>query len=144
MAFNIDVAIASGAGAGTNVVNLVRDYTPGVLVRDAVFQKSDGKVDRTNASSISTSETFVGFVEAVDLPLAGQATIRAGGDLTGFSGLTPGAVYILSLATGSIVKLGDTLDPNYPDSTGEIILEVGIAKSASILFVQSGREFEEI
>lgn len=124
----------------------VRDYAAGVAVRDVVYQRADGKVDQADASAVSTGIP-VGFVQALDDPSVGKCVVRFAGDLDGFSGLTPGKIYILSTSPGQIVEETDTGNVNYPDTTansGHTIAEVGIAGSATKLFVGTIRDFEEM
>lgn len=135
-------AAVSATGVGT----FVRPYTVGVVVRDVVYQKADGTVDRADASAVSTGIP-VGIVEAIDVPAVGQATVRFTGDLTGFAGLTTGSIYILSTAPGGIVEETDTGNVNYPDTTpnsGNVLVEVGIAGSATTLLVRTLQDFEEL
>lgn len=144
MVIGLDILIAAGGGGGA--ADLVRPYTAGVVVRDAVYQKSDGKVDKADASAVATSEAFLGFVTAIDSPGLGQATIRYHGDLVGFAGLTVGETYLLSTSSGQVVGLTDTINPNYPDTTpgsGHVIREVGHAGAVNTLFVEGSRDFEE-
>ncbi len=144
MVFGIDTAITTGGGGGGGgPADLVRTFTAGVVVRDAVYQKSDGTVDKADASAVSTAEAFLGFVSALNAPSAGQCEIRFHGDLAGFSGLTVGETFILSTSPGQVVGLGDTINPIFPSATGSVIREVGHAGSANTLFIESGREMQE-
>lgn len=131
------VDVSPGGGGGT-AADIVRTYDVGVTVRDAVYQKSDGKAARTNASSYTTSEGFLGFVAAIDSPSAGQCEIRRFGDLSGFSGLTVGETYVLSTAAGGIVAVSSTSDPNYPPSGGGVLRPVAIPSSSTSLCVIAG------
>jgi hypothetical protein len=132
--------VAASAGAPT----VVRTYTPGVSVRDVVYQRSNGAVDRADASSLSTAPAM-GVVEAIDSPLVGEAIVRFAGDLSGFAGLTVGAVYILSRSPGKIVREDDTVNADYPDLPGNVLQEVGIGgPSGTTLFVGTNRDFTEV
>jgi hypothetical protein len=137
------VATPSGAGSST----LVRTFTAGVLLRDVVYQKSDGTVDRADASAIATGIP-VGVVEAINTPTAGECLVKFAGDVGGFAGLIAGRIYILSTSPGLLVEETDTGNVNYPDLTlgsGHVIAEIGIAGSATTLFVGTvGRDFEQI
>lgn len=110
---------------GSPTSTVVRTYTPGVVVRDVVYQKSDGTIDKADASAISTAPA-IGFVEQIDFPAAGQAVVKFSGDLSGFAGLTVGGVYLLSKTAGLIVREDDTINPGYPDLAGEVRQVVGI------------------
>jgi len=97
-----------------------------VALRDAVYVRPDGIVDKADASSMATGPV-IGFVSA--LPAPGTATVRYAGQLGGFAGLTPGVVYYLNAApapTGSIVS------PPV-DAPGYFVQRVGIAASATVL-----------
>lgn len=129
---------------GNQGTTLVRTYTAGVVVRDAVYQKSDGTVDRAVASAIATGIP-IGIVEAIDSPTTGECVVRFSGDLGGFSGLTIGAIYLLSTALGGIVEETDTGSGSYPDTSGgsgHVMIEVGIAATATVLNVGTTRDFQ--
>jgi len=134
-----------GPPSATGTV-LTRPYTLGVIAHDVVYQKADGSVDKADASTVATGIP-IGFVEVMDSPVVGKCVVRFAGDLAGFAGLLPGKIYILSTAPGVIVEETDTGNVNYPDTTpgsGNVIAEVGIAGSATTMFVGTvGRDFEE-
>jgi hypothetical protein len=134
------------AGTVDSPSKIIRNYTAGVVLRDVVYQKADGTVDRADASAGSPGTIpVVGVVSAIDSPGAGQCEITYAGDVPGFSGLTTGKVYILSTAPGGIVADDDTGDANYPDTTpgsGDVNQEVGYASSATSLFVGVLRDFD--
>lgn len=145
MVFSLDRLIATAGGGGA--ADIIRSFAVGVVAGDAVYQRNDGLVDKADATLVSTSEAFVGFVTAIDTPSPGQATIRFHGDLGIFGGLTVGEVYILSTSPGAVVGLSDTGNPIYPDTTpssGHVIREVGNAGTATTLFVEASRDFEEL
>jgi hypothetical protein len=122
-----------------------RPYTAGVVVRDLVYQKSDGTVDRASATTVATS-VLAGFVEQIDVPSSGLAVVRYLGDLDGFAGLTVGDIYILGKTVGTIVRETDTGSGNYPDQTpqsGHTRYKVGLAASATKLWVDISRGFDE-
>ena len=148
MVIGIDIEItAGGGGGGGGPGDLVRIFTGGVVLRDAVYQKSDGTVDKASAAAVGTAATFLGFVTALNSPGAGQCEIRFHGDLTGFAGLVVGETYILSTTAGQVVGLTDTINPAYPDQTpgsGHVMREAGHAGAAGTLFVEASRDFEEL
>jgi hypothetical protein len=120
---------------------LVRPYTPGVLVNDVVYQMADGTVDRASATALGTARPLLGVVQAIDSPLLGLCEIMANGDRAGFAGLVAAEMYLLGQAPGSIVGETDTVNPNYPDTTpgsGEVMIEVGVAASGTLLYVRVG------
>jgi len=122
-----------------------RPYVVGVAVRDLVYQKSDGTVDKASATTVATS-ILAGFVEQLDVPTSGQAVVRYLGDLEGFTGLTVGDIYILGQTTGSIVRETDTGSGDYPDQSpqsGHTRYKVGLAATSSKLWVDISRGFDE-
>lgn len=124
---------------------ITRPYTGGVALRDLVYQKNDGTVDKASATAVATS-ILVGFVEQLDTPLVGQCTVRYLGDLSGFVGLVPGAIYVLGKTAGTIVRETLTGDANYPDQTpqsGHTSYKVGTAGTSSKLWVDISRGFTE-
>jgi len=133
------VALVAAATAGF----VTRPYAAGVLVRDAVYQRADGKVAKTNASSVATVEAFTGVVAALDVPSVGLASVQYEGDLGGFVGLVPGETYILSTTPGVVVALSDTGNPIYPTAPGSVIRETGHAGSSTTMFIKTSHDFEE-
>jgi hypothetical protein len=124
---------------------MTRQYETGVVVRDLVYQKTNGKVEKASCIAVSTS-ILAGFVEQIDFPIAGYASIRYLGDLSGFSGLTVGEIYLLGQTAGSIVEETDTVNVNYPDDTpqsGHTRYKVGLAATSSKLWVDISRGFDE-
>jgi hypothetical protein len=122
-----------------------RLYETGVAVRDVVYQKANGKVEKASCATVATS-ILAGFVEQIDVPMVGYAVIRYLGDLEGFTGLTVGEIYLLGQTAGLIVEETDTVDVDYPDETpqsGHTRYKVGLAASASKLWVDISRGFDE-
>lgn len=83
-----------------------------------------------NNTSLSNATPFLGFVYAT--PTVGTATIAYFGEYP-WSGpaLTPGGKYYLDSVSGGI-----TLTP--PSTPGSVVLRVGFAKSATVLFLAPG------
>ena len=133
MAVNIDKFLEPFE-TGTIGGVIVRAYTPGVLLNDAVYQKSDGTVGRASAVSLVTAPA-IGFVSAIDTPLVGLAEVRVVGDATGFAGLVAGLLYILSKTPGMILWVGDTANPAYPSGPGNIVQTIAVAVSSMGLLV---------
>jgi hypothetical protein len=125
--------VAADIPAGVAGV-VTRPYAAGVAVNDFVRQRSDGVVDKADATSIATGPA-IGCVVAVDTPSIGFATVRLNSDQSGFVGLTPGGNYLVSKAPGGIVREDDTLNPDYPGAAGNFQQVVGVAASATILLV---------
>ena len=142
----VDSFLTPAAGSGSTTT-LIRTFTAGVAVRDVVYQKTDGTVDRASASAVTTSATIAGIVEAINVPSAGKCIVRFAGDLSGFVGLTVGSIYILGTSVGSIVEETDTGSGDYPDVTpnsGHVFAEVGHAVSTTTLMVGTIRDFDQI
>lgn len=92
--------------------------------------------------------------EVVPVTAGTLATIRALGICTAVSGglatvqthgyLTPGTIslslsvgdWIVSQASGGIVRIDNTADGNYPNVSGERILKIGHATSTTLFFVE--------
>lgn len=127
-----------GAPPGTPL-SVIRPYASGVLIREAVYQRADGFVDRASASSLATAPA-IGVVSAIDSPSVGLCIVQYAGDLTGFTGLVSGTQMILGQTPGSIVP--ETDSSGFP--AGSIIQEIGIAFGASGLFVGTNRDFDQI
>ena len=130
-------ALASGAGTQ----EVIRQYTGGVGLLDAVYQSGAGQVDQASANALATSRV-IGFVSEIDEPDPGFCKVRWGGDLGGFLGLTPGATYILSKAAGQILEESDTVNVDYPDLAGEVKAKVGVANTGIELMVDRGEPKE--
>jgi hypothetical protein len=125
---------------------IARPYEVGVVVRDLVYQRADGLVDKASATAVSTS-ILAGFVEQIDVPSSGYAVVRYLGDLQGFTGLTVGDIYLLGKTGGSTVRETDTGNANYPSLTpqsGHTIHKVGVAASSTTLWVDISRSFVEV
>jgi hypothetical protein len=130
--------LATG-GSGGNAGTIIRPYAAGVIVNDAVFQKADGTAAPTSAVD-QAHMPCIGFVSALDTPAVGMCKIQQNGDLGGFSGLTPGNVYICSKNLGQILWEGDTGNVDYPGTNelGTVVQSVGIAATATTLNIQLG------
>jgi hypothetical protein len=122
----LDSAVASVSA----VQNLQRSFTAEVAIaqRDVVIVSSADSVSPAQADDVNSS-ICIGFaVEAADA--AAPVVIRNEGVVPGFSGLTPGARYYLSAASaGAITDVA-------PSGSGEVVFQVGIAKSATELLIQ--------
>ncbi len=133
----IDVSVVAGG-------EVIRSYAPGVLVRDVVYLRTDGVVDRASAASPVTIAGR-GVVSSIDDPSPGLCKVLLSGDLTGFVGLSIGKTYIAGVAAGSIIAEDDILNPNYPDQTpssGHVRAEIGEAAAADKLQVGTQRDYD--
>lgn len=120
---------------------VVRLYSGPISLLDLVYLSAANTVARASANALATARP-VGFVRAIDEPDPGFCEVVFGGDLGGFLGLTPGKVYILSKTLGEFVAEDDTLNPDYPDSPGEVVQEVGQAVTVDTMFVNPLRDFD--
>jgi hypothetical protein len=102
--------------------------TGGVSIRDAVYISAADKVTPANAN-VDATANLIGFATSTEIATA-TVQVRQGGVLTGFSGLSAGALYYLSAATpGAITS-------SAPTGTGNRIMLAGIAKSTTALNIQ--------
>lgn len=130
------IGSGGGGGGGSSVPPnvLIRPYTAGVSVGDAVYQTGAGFVDK--ASAVSTATTpVIGIVSQLDIPALNQCYVVYDGDIMGLSGLTAGEVFILSKQPGQLIWEGDTGNSNYPNTHGNVVQAVGVAMSSTVLQV---------
>jgi len=92
--------------------------------REVVYISAADNVALADATDLTKSQA-VGFVISSVLDTA-TVSIRKFGRMSGFSGLTPGARYYLSATAGAITA-------TIPTGSGNIITQVGYAKSATVL-----------
>jgi len=133
------VPSGSVGGAGT----MVRQYTPGVLLLDPVYQRSDGLVGRSDATILATGKSL-GLVTAIDNPAMGDVTITYLGDVGGFGAFIPGDVILLGTSPGTVVEETDISNLNYPSSPGNIVHELGTIGPGGVMFVNTTRDYNEI
>lgn len=129
------------AGNSPSSTLITRPYVPGVVLRDAVYQCPDGRVDRASAASVGTSPA-IGFVATIDVPSAGLCQIQQAGDLAGFVGLVVSDIYILSKAAGQILTEDDEANPDFPerDQPGTVVQSVGVAASPTVINIRLEEE----
>jgi hypothetical protein len=125
-----------GTISNSNTVQSTSTFTcpSGVAVRDTVYLTGSLAVDQADASVIATVPV-IGFVKTK--PTATTCTLQYYGELSGFTGLTPAAKYYLSLTAGGITTTA-------PSASGEIVQQVGIAISSTILLVKIDNFFTEL
>lgn len=100
-----------------------------IAANDILFIKTDGKVYKASALSV-TSSFEVGI--AVSAALAGNTLpvdTRDGKVIDGFSGLTAGTRYFLSESYGKI----NSVDP---EAAGSLVYQVGIAQASDKLLLK--------
>lgn len=113
----------------TDSQNLVNNYTAAAAVaaRDLVYISAADSVTPANASSPATSYT-IGFARAA-AAVAATVPVISEGILTGFTGLTPGAMQYLSGTTAGAIT------PTIPTASGSSIVLAGYAKSATAIHI---------
>jgi len=101
-----------------------------VAVRDVVYQTGASSVDKAKADSTSTMPA-VGVV--ISKPTATTCIINRSGEIGGFAGaLTADLYYYVDPSTAGAI----TNTP--PNTSGNVVQQVGYAKTTSILVVQLG------
>lgn len=96
-----------------------------IAARDVVYISAADNVAPASAAAAGTAQA-VGLATAAALDTE-TVTVRKYGRLPGFSGLTPGARYYLDGTTPGAITA------TTPTGTGHTILQVGYAKSATVL-----------
>ena len=120
---------AGGAGGGTT--DVITQVAHGFAVGDAVYL--NGLVYTHAIATAANTAEVVGVVSKVVSNDAFELTLS--GEISGLSGLTPGEVYFLGV---------DPLNPGKltivePSVVGQVSLPVGVASSASTLYVAPKR-----
>jgi hypothetical protein len=113
----------NGIGPNTAVIAASEAIAAGALVN--VYTNA-GAVAVRNADNSNTAKSANGFVLAA-FASAANATVYLTGQITGLTGLTPGATYYLGTVGTPI------LAANLPTTTGTLLQQVGVALSATIL-----------
>lgn len=93
---------------------------------EAVYISAANSVSKASASADATA-TVMGFTAAAAL-ITADVAVKSSGVATGFSGLTAGSRYYLGTTAGAIVSTP-------PTGTGNNVVQVGYAKSATALNV---------
>lgn len=97
--------------------------------RDVVYISAADNVSKASAAGGGAASRAIGLVTAT-VADTDPALVRSEGIMDGFTGLTAGARYYLSAATAG--EITATL----PTGTGNTIVQVGYAKSATALHIQ--------
>jgi len=97
-----------------------------IAARDAVYVSGAGEVGKADCGTLAKSGLW-GFAKA-SASAAASVGVRSSGKLGGFSGLTPGARQFLS-SSGAITE-------SLPTGTGSVIVQAGVALSATELGIQ--------
>jgi hypothetical protein len=131
------------AGSGIAVEN-VFDMGEPMVPTDAVYQDlgTPSLVFKANATSLAKSPA-IGIVRAINTPNPGQCIVVHYGTVGGFTGLTIGATYYLSLAVdGAINTTPPSMVP--PDPSGCIIQKIGYPYDANHLVIMCDRDYTEL
>ncbi len=106
--------------------SLQNDNAGSITLRQLVYIKSNGHVDLAQADALATAEGPLGFVEAATIATtaSGLIVIRKGAIVPGFTGLTPGDVFMSTGTAGAITQTA-------PSSAGQVYRKVGVALSAT-------------
>ena len=118
---------AGGAGGGT--ADVISQVAHGFAVGDALYL-SGSTYTKAIATAANTAEV-VGVVSKV--VSSDTFELTTSGEITGLSGLTPGGVYFLSSVTAGLLTLTE------PSVVGYVSLPIGVASSASSLYVAPKR-----
>lgn len=112
----------------TSASAVVNAYTAdeALAARDVVYISAADNVSKASASAAATSYA-VGLTTASAADTA-SVNIQSEGVLTGFSGLTAGSRYYLNTTAGLITS-------TIPVGTGNTVVQVGYAKSATALHI---------
>ena len=108
----------------------------GVALRQPV------KVDPANDSTVIPcladglpEEPCIGIISTLNSPSPGYCLVRTLGFVDGFAGLTRGKQYLLGRSVGTLVAADDTVNPDYPQIGTSFKQTLGVARSATSLFV---------
>jgi len=131
-----------GAGGGGDPATNRGTYTHlgGLAVGDAVYLSASGQVALADANGPGT-QPVIGLVQSV---VGGTCVVQYSGEMAGFSGLVPRAIYYLSTSGVSGSTITATA-PDIPPETPPLISQkIGIAKSATVLLIKVDTDFTEI
>jgi hypothetical protein len=118
---------AGGGAANTGIYT----YPPSMAIRQVACLSGGDAVGVAGADGPGT-QPLIGFVASK--PSSTQAVIQYSGELSGFSGLIPGATYFLSTMAGQITSTAPTM-------AGAVVQRVGFARSPTTLVVIIDRDF---
>jgi hypothetical protein len=109
--------------------NVDDDYIAEVSIaaRDIVYISSADNVSPASASAAGTAQV-IGLANAA-ASATNPVSVRKLGKMSGFSGLTAGSRYYLDTTAGAYTA-------SVPSGTGNTIVQVGYAKSATVLDIQ--------
>lgn len=99
-----------------------------IAARDVVYISAADSLSKAKADAAGTAQA-VGFAQ-VGASDTAPVLLRSEGIITGFSGLTAGARYYLSGSTAGAITA------SVPNSSGNTIVQVGYARSATAVQIQ--------
>lgn len=114
-----------GSGGGGTSLDRITQASHGFAVGDVLYLNGS-TYTKAVASAANTAEV-VGVVSKVSSVDTFELTVS--GEITGLTGLTAGGVYFLSAITPGLLTLTE------PSVVGQISLPVGVASSATTLYV---------
>lgn len=99
-----------------------------LAIRDVVYISAADNVSK----AIGSDDTFSNAIGLAQTAAADTATVpvQFNGLMGGFTGLTAGATYFLSAATAGLIT------SSIPTGTGNTIVQIGFAKSTTVLLIQ--------
>jgi hypothetical protein len=132
-------ALALKADVAGSTLTVTNDNASAVTVRQVVYVKPNGNVDLAVATNIALFDAVIGLVQATSIAAAASGKVNfTPGQVSGFSGLTPGKKYYLSRTSpGSI-----DLYANISWVAGDEVVCVGKALSATVLEFVPEFEYE--
>jgi hypothetical protein len=89
------------------------------VLHDLVYITGNNTVDKANATSIATVPA-IGFVTLK--PTTTSCLLTYYGEVAGFAGLIPGAIYYLSTTVGLMTTTA-------PSASGDVVQKVGVART---------------
>lgn len=124
-----DIAITAGENLAANDPAYISDGSGGLTA---------GRAYKTDADNPYSSTTpVVGFVVA-DIAMGSTGTMRTGGRMTGFIGLTTGATYYLSQTAGTITLTApsNSRQIGQADSVSSLLINSSAGGGASYDYLQ--------
>ena len=126
----LDTRVSALEAGKDEAKNLEREFTASVALaaKDVVFISGADSVGKAQADALSNAMA-IGFAKESADANASVMVINEG-VVAGFSGLTPGQIYYLDPSSpGAITS-------TIPSGSGQIVLQLGIAKNSTELLIQ--------
>ena len=129
------LSVSSLGGSGGSPSPAYSDFGA-TSVLDLAYISAADTLAQADATAIATAPA-VGFVSAK--PTVNTARLQTSGELAGFVGLTPGALYYLDQVPGQITLTPPALPGDA--GSGKIVQRVGRARNATTLLIQIDPDF---